>query len=425
MTAAHSTPRELAFYVATAFDSTGGPADWSSNGTYCYATEIDVTGLVRASVENTNNRTTLRGKHQNILALKNSDMKVAFYMHSSPAHAAEAAAAATYHLSTFVKSALGGEDLGYSIGADSSGAEDTDEIEIDSDPGYVAGDALFCYDTSGTRGEFYISEAIAAGPPVTLTLDRDLHFAVDAGGADRIYAVIDCWIDDEVTTDHAAAGHTTLWLRAQGDSPADVWTAKGCKPQLGQIQITAGEPITMPFDLLVTTFDLEASAEDFSAATIYGSAGVVPGISDRTIVKIAAVGDPLADVDTYGTISIDPGVKYERKTGPNGWEGNHGHIDTGDETTLEMMVDFATAWGTAFEAQTTYHVLIQVGIGTDAIGFYFPRVEFASAPTRDEAGNLTVHKLNFRALKGAKSVAGLSAINGRKRNAPMHIFLVA
>ena len=48
MTAAHIVPRELAFYVSPTFDSSGGPADWSSNGIYCYATEVDVSGLQRA-----------------------------------------------------------------------------------------------------------------------------------------------------------------------------------------------------------------------------------------------------------------------------------------------------------------------------------------------------------------------------------------
>ena len=429
MTAAHIVPRELAFYVATTFDSSGGPADWSSNGIYCHATEVDVTGLKRAVIENKNIRRSLRRhKHKNILGLRSAESTIglSFYAHSSPSHAAEAAAATTFHLSTLVKCALGGMDLGYAIGLDSSGAEGADEIELDSDPGYAVGDALFVYDTSATRGEFYITNAIAAGPPVTISLDRDLHFAVDAGGADRTYAVIDCWIDDEVTTDRASSDHTTLWVRAQGDTAEDVYTAKGVKLQLGQISITAGEPVKLPMEGLVVTHTHETdTAEDFSAATIYGSAGVVPGISDQTLCKIAANGSPLANADFYGTITIDFGVKYEQLIGPNGWDGVHGYTDTGDETTIELMVDFDDDWTTGFHAQTTYALMIQIGVGTDAIGFYFPRLELSAMPTREDVNNLTCSKLTFRALGGTANTTGLSAVNARKLNAPAHLFFVA
>ena len=422
----HIVPREFAYYVSTAWGTGGGPADWSSNGTYCYATEIDTTGLGRELVDNANNRLTLRGFNRKILTRRNASLSCGFYLHSSPAHAAEAGTAASYHLCPLLKSALGGQDLGYAIGAASSEAEETDELEIDSDPGFVFGDATFIYDTSAARGEFYITQSIAAGPPVTLTLDRDLHFVVDPGGADRTYAVIDMFIDDTVTSDHTLTDHTTLWIRTQGQNTEDVQTSMGCKPQLGQITIAAGEPITIPLDVLVTTHTHETDTfEDFSAVTASGSAPAVPGLADQTMVKIAAVGSPLVEIDAYGSITINPGVMYEMSEGPNGWEGNHGFIDKGDDTTVEMMVDFDADWATAFHAQTAYHLLIQVGVGTDAIGFYFPRVEFSAYPNREAAGNITASKLMMRALKGTASISGLSAANARKLNSPMHIYLVA
>jgi acylphosphatase len=423
----HALPREIAYYVATAFTDAGGPADWSSNGTLFYATEISTEGLVRQSVENKNNRETLRQKHQNVLTLRSGgNIPVSTYMHSSPANAAEAAAAVTFHLSTLAKSALGGEDLGYAIGLASSGAEQTDEIEVDSDPGFVKFDWVFPYDVSAGEGEFYQIQDIVAGPPVTLTLDRDRHFTVDNGGGDRTYAVIDNFIDDQVTVDRTQSAHTTLWLRFQGEHTEDVHTAMGCKPQMGPITITPGEPLEMPLDVLVTTHTHETDTkDDFSAVVPKGSAPAVPGIADKTLVKIADFGSPLATVAAIGSITINPGVTYSPIPGPNGWEGVHGYIDNGDDTTVELMVEFDDDYATDFNAKTTYHMLIQVGTGTDAVGFYFPRLEQASYPVRADEGNVTVCRLSLRALKSTVSISGLAGTNAIKARSPFHVLFVA
>ena len=354
---AHSLPREASFYISTAFSTAGGPASWVDDGTYFYVTAIDTTGMVRKAVDNENNRLDLRDFHDQILTEKSgATASFAVYLHSKPTHAAEAAAATTFHLSTLVQAVLGGEDLGYGIGIASDAAEATTEIQIDADPGYVLGDALYLYDTSGTVGEFYFAQSVAAGPPVTVTLDRAKHFTSDTGGADRVYSVIDCWIDTTVTTDRTSGDHKTLWLRDQGQGSEDVRTAMGCKPSLGQI-------------------------------------------------------------------TIAPGVTYGPVPGPNGWHGVHGYIDQGEHTTVELMVPFAKSYATAFNAQTHYHMLIQIGTGTDAVGFYFPNLAWGANPPRENGSNETVAKLSFRALKG--SAATGSSTNARKANSNMHILFVA
>jgi hypothetical protein len=426
MAIASPIPQEIALYVATSFDEDGGPADWSSNGTYFYATEIDYSGLVRANTENLNNRRRLRAKHKNILTHRNGTCSFAPYWHGKSTHAAEAAAATTFHQSTLCKSALGGEDLGYGIGIASDESEDTDEVQIDSDPGYVLSDFVYVYDTSGTRGEFYwLTAAPDAGPPVTLTLDRDLHFVPDTGGADRIYSVIDCFIDDSVTTDFSNAAHTTLWLRMQGEHAEDVWTAKGCKPQLSIDPIAAGTPCRLKFDCLVTTFAHETeTSEDFSAATAQGEAPAVAGLADTCIVKLAAVGSPLVDVDALGSITVNPGVTYTMQEGPNGWEGNHGFSDNGEDTTIEIMVPFDDDYATAYNAGTLYHMLIQVGTGTSAVGIYCPALELGSYPVRGAEGNITSVALQFRALENTASGGALTGANLRKHKSPLHILFV-
>lgn len=425
MAIASPIPQEIAFYVATTFDALGGPSDWLTDGTYMFATEIDHAGLVRTSVENLNNRKRLRAKNKNILTRRNGEISFAPYWHGKSTNAAEAAAATTFHLSTLCKSALGGEDLGYGIGIASSGTEAATEIEIDSDPGYAVGDFILPYDTSAGRGEVYRIVSIAAGPPVKLTVDRALFFNPDGGGADRIYAIIDNYIDDSVTTDHSNAANTTLWVRMQGEHAEDVWTAMGCKPQLSIDPIGAGTPCRLKFDCLVTTFLHETeTAEDFSGATVVGDAPVVSGLADTCFVKIAVVGSPLADIDAVGAVTVNPGVNYQPSEGPGGWEGNHGFIDGGDDTTIEIMVPFDDDYATAFNAQTLYHMLIQIGTGTNAVFIYAPALELASYPKRTDEGNITSSALSFRAFENTTSPGGLTGSNLRKFRSPLHIGFV-
>lgn len=421
MAIASPIPHEIALYVSTAFDETGGPADWSTNGTYFLATEIDYSGLTRASVENLNNRKRVRAKHKNILTRRNGACSFAPYWHGKATHATEGAAATTFHLSTLCKSALGGEDLGFGIGFSGGTAS---APEVDSDPGFAVGDFIFAYDASTARGEVYRIVAIDAGPPVVLTLDRDLHMTPDA--ADRAYSVIDCFIDDSVTTDYSNSANTTLWLRMQGEHAEDVYTAKGCKPSLTIDPIGAGTPCRLKFDCMVTTFAHETeTAEDFSAATVNGEAPQVAGLADQTIVKLAAVGSPLVEVDALGSVTVVPGVGYSMVEGPNGFEGVHGFVDTGDDTTVEVMVPFDDDYATAFHAQTLYHMLIQVGVGTSAVFIYLPALELASFPGRGDEGNITSSSLSFRALENTTSPGGLTGSNLRKFRSPMHIGFVA
>lgn len=422
---AHALPRKAALYIETAF-VTGGPADWSDNGTYFYLTNVDTSGVVQQTVANENNVTRPRFKHDMIHTLRNSSFSFGTYVHSNPTKAAEAAAATTYHIAELLYAALGGRDLGYGIGIADAGA-DTDEIEVDSDPGYAQGDWIYCYDASSEVGEFYRIESIDAGPPVVLTLDRPLHFTPDAGGADRAYAVIDCFINAYATTQHDNADHKTMQFLVQGDLSDDVQIMKGCKPALGIEAITAGTPMQFNFDVQVTTFEGadEATQDDFGAATPVGEAPLVPGIGTTTKVKMADFGSPLATVAARGSITVTPGVGYNPVNGPNGTEGVHGYVDTLDDTTVEMMVDFDSDYIAEFRAKTKKHVLIQVGDALDSVGIYIAKAEYMSEPLRNDEGGLTGSTLTMRALENSASAGALTGTNLEKWRSGLHILLVA
>lgn len=426
MAVASALPRKIAVFVETAF-VTGGPADWSTNGTYMYAIGVDTSGLAQQSLPNENNVTRPRFKHGNILGLRNSSMSMGLYLHPSATHADEAAAATAFNLATILKSALGGQRLGYSIGVASSGSEETDELEVDSDPGFEVGDWIFVYDTSAGRGYFHRIEAIAEGPPVTLTLDRDKEFTPHATD-DVVKAVIDCYIHAYATTQHDHANHTTLQFCVQGDLSEDVVIAKGCKPTLSIEPIQAGQPVQASLEIAVTTFDAadEATQDDFGSATPVGEAGLVPGIGATTRVLMADFGSPLATVPVRGQITIVPGPTYQPVTGPNGHEGVHGYYDdTSQDTTLELMVPFDADYPTEYRAQQHKHALIQIGEGIECIGFYFSELEYSAEPVRNDEGSLAGCTLSFRGLENSASAGSLTGDALEKWRSAFHIMLVA
>lgn len=418
MAVAHALPRRAAFFTESTFGT--GPSDWSTDGTSLFVIEPDVSGVAQAVAENLNNRFSPRDKHINIKTLKNCQFTFGTYMHGSTVNAAEAAAAVTYHLSTMLKAALGGMDLGWSIGLSGGSAA---APEIDSDPGYAIGDWVWAYDDSAAVGEFYKITGIAL---LVITLDRTLHFTPAA--ADRFYAVINCYIDDAVTTQHDHADHKTMSFCFQGDQTEDVFAMYGCKPSVGIEAIEAGQPSRLTWDVMATTFALETlTADDFSAVTTHGTAGTVPGLVDATRIKMATVAGALADIgDVRGSLSIAPGVAYERVTGPNGLEGVHGHVDTLDDTTIEMVVPFDDDHATAFRASTLKHILIEVGQTPASYpwGIYFPQCEYAGEPARSDEGALTGSALSFRALKGPAS-GSLTGADERRFTSMMQILLVA
>jgi len=426
---AHAKPRQLSLFTETSFGPLGGPADWSSNGSYFYAIDPETSGVAQQTVENENNQLRARGaQHQAIRTLRNGNLTFGLYLHSKGTNAAEAAAATTFHVAELLFAALGGRDLGWSAGVVSSGAEDPDEVEIGADPGFSQGDWLFIKQTSTGIGEFYRILSIAAGPPITLTLDRDLAFTPDVGGADTIHAVIDCFVDGTVTTDHASASHKTMSFLAQGQDVDDLVIAKGCKPSVTIESIEPGAPARLSFDVLVTTFETaeDRVKEDFGNATPLGEAGIVPGIGETTTFKMATFGDPLVDVDTRGSYSCGVGVAYDRVTSPAGWEGVVGHVDTLDVSTLEIMVPFDAANLADFRASEYKTALIQIGnTATSSVGIFYPKLSFASEPARSDEGGLTTHSLSFVAHEDSASPGALTGTNLEKWRSPLHILIVA
>jgi hypothetical protein len=345
-------------------------------------------------------------------------------MHGKPTHAAEGAAATAFPLSNMLAAAVGHQDLGYGVGIADAGAT-PNEIEVDSDPGFVLGDFVYAYDTSAGVGQFYRVTAIAAGPPVVLTLDRDLHFTPDAGGADRLYSVIDVYLHQASATQHDHANHKTLQFQVQGEGDEEVWILKGVKPTVTIENLEAGVPTQVSFAHLVTSYDHETATKAVFSGTESGEAGAVPAIADTSLFLMATKGSPLVSVDQRSAITVNPGVGYDRVMGVNGYEGVHGHVGNVEAPMLEVMVPFDNSYASEFSALTEKHALIQIGTGTEAWGVYYPQLSYDSYPVRNDEGGLSGSTLSFFARENQDSPGGLTGDNLEKFRSPFHILIVA
>lgn len=420
---AHAMPREAAVKVEASFAET--VSDYDANGTEIYVINPDVSGVTQATVANENIRPRRLYEFDLIHALKSdATFSCEIYMHATGVNAAEAAAAADTIQAKILKSACGGHDLGACEGI-ASGTAAEPVVEAGKGASYVAGDWGAALDTSAGTVEFARIESIDAD---TLTLLWDLGFTPDAGGADTFGAVITIYPNEDALSNHDDANHTTLGWLVQGEDSEDVYELRGCKPTLGAITITAGEPVKLQLAHKVVTYAEAPSAVTFSSAPS-GSAPNVPGTGSTTTVKLGAFGGALSSVDCYGAITFTPGIEHEKAGGggPNGVEGHHGYMASSvGPATLELIVPFDNAYHTAWAAKTKYHCMIQVGnTSTTAWGIYCARLEFAERPQRVDEGGVTGHRLLFRCLEDTASVSGLTGDNIDKRRAPWVLLIAA
>lgn len=428
MAVAHALPRYICFAVEATFCVGPDPGDYPSEGTYCYVTNVDTSGLVEQVADNENNVTHPREIHDLIHTLRSGgSLPFGVYLHGKPGTVtAEAAQATTFHIAELARAALGGLRLGWSIGFSGGTAS---APTVDADPGFKVGDFIYAYDDDEGLGDFYRILAIVDNEgTITLTLDRDLHFTPAA--ADVARAVICVYIHGYATTQHDHTNHKTLTILAQGDATGDVWIAHGCKPTMTIEPITAGQPLQASFECAVTTFDAcdETTAEDFSAETPVGEQPLVPGRGSSTKFKLADFGSPLVDAVQRGAITVNPGVTYEPVESASGDDGVLGYVDTLAPAMLEVIVPFNKDHNADFRARVHKHALISVcksGDETEAVGFYFAELEYAAEPPRSDEGSLTGCALSFRAHLNSASAGSLEGDDKEAWRSPLCMLFTA
>lgn len=378
------------------------PADWDVGTDAFYAVEPNFEGLEQKYIANNNYRQRVYAPHDMVRALR-SGGTVSFkcYAHGRGGSAvAENAQATTFYLADLMRNALGGRDLGYAAGID-SGTAAAPVLDAGQGANFNPGDWIFATDTTTGEGEFICIESVSTD---TLTLRSPLSFTPDAGGADVAHAVVASYIDSAAMVNRSDANHITHSFLLAGEASDDLHEVSGCKLNVTVEGITPGESPMLGFECMYATGTNESLTYPDTSVAILGDAPLVTATGNDTTILIAQVGSNLAATEAH-SVAITIGAKSQPVPGIGGTEGILGYTATGyDDTALELSVPYDDSWATAAEAGTQYHCLIQVGTtaGT-AIGFYFPRLEFAKDVTRAPATDLATSKLMFRALERTNS----------------------
>lgn len=420
---AHALPRRVAVRVEASLADV--ESDWDTNGTEIYVIDPDVSGVTQAALVNENIQDSRLNPHEYILGLKSdTTFTCSMYVTAPGVSASEDAQAADTALAKILKASWGGHSLGYAAGI-AGGTASAPELDADPPAAIIGGTYGFFYDTSGSTGVFRRVESIATA---TLTLLENLPFTPDNGGADVMHAVIVLYPNEDALNNHDDANHTTLGWKVQGTDTEDNYVVRGAKPSIGEISITAGEPVKIQATHKCVTY------EDTPAATSFtddpeGEAPNVPGVGTTTTARLGAFGGSMSSVDCYGSITFTPGIDHDKVMGPNGTggEGVHGYVGTGlGESTLEIVVPYDNAYDTAWKNRTKYHFMVQVGDQpTNAWGLYCPRLEMKEKPQRVDEGGITSHRLLFRCLRDTAAITDLEGDEIELRRAPWVVLLAA
>jgi hypothetical protein len=424
MAIAHALPRIFVFKEETQDLDLGlASVDWST-GSRMYVIAPDVSGVKRQHVANDRIRVRPLDIPKDIKTLKsNVEMPFQVYMHGCPDTAAEGAQASitNYPLANLIKCAIGGVARGYSIGI--AGGTAAAPV-VDNDANITIGDYLWAEKTSS--GEEHVYRVLAKPGGNVLTLDRNLHFTPDAGGADVFHAAIDFYIDQDAITHHDDAAHTLLAVLVQGEHADDVLELRGCKLGMTINPINPGEPTRLSFGSMVTSHDWIAAPT--IPATIYGEAGSVPGISDTYAAFVADAGSAMASTTLRGTVTPTVGITYEAVPGVGGTEGVLGYVATGFEgIMLDAEALFDEQWLTDYDAGTDKTLLIEIGdtAGSMPWAIHMPQGEIIEQPARSEGSGLTGLKIMLRGRENQASPGALTGANLRKWLSPLHIIVRA
>lgn len=406
-----------------------GISDWdslSANGGELYLTEIDVTGIEQAIVENENIRQRPFATWGPILGLKNIEFSGAFYLHASTTHAAAGAQAAASVFDEIWLGSCSGLSRTYAAGVDGGGtatAFDVDEGDLDSSDLHSF---IFYYDASASTGQFVRYASITdggGGSPDTVNLTTGFTLDDTPADADTVYGCAHGWIYDQAVQDHANAAHYSHTMFFKGRHSEWNYEARGVRFGIGQITIEAGSPIKIPFSAKGATFNnTEGITQPDLDGTVAGRPGYVVGRGTATEIRIEDVGE---DLDTgsvtqvVGTITITVGVEPEASNGPGGTEGVHGYTVTReslDAQMIEFTVYYDDQWYTDFRAETRKHMLIQVGDQPDdAMGFYAQNLAIEKV-TPGETNGLSTMTITCRCLEGTGTLTGTAATDARLRS---------
>ena len=352
--------------------------------------------LKRAVLENNNERATPSVSHTRVRALQ-SDSTFPFSMHLTrlPVTAAEGAypnlSDASCYLAQFMRATFGGLSASMAPAAQSSS---TNVLTVTNSVPYGAGDFI----RGGNDGSgYHFYRVISGSSPTTLTLDRNSE--VSAALWDQSNSVACVWHATSSYSDASSASNVTLGLHFQG--AATGITMRGCKPNVEFQTIEPGVPATMGVTMMVTQFT-QHSGTVASLAQLSRPSGLSPVVigkgTRRTQILVAEFGSSMASIGSvvYGVTPVTALVN-EKIPSITGVEGVGGFAaNPGVELGIDVSLPYdAVTWKAAFENGTVFHLLANYG---GEFGCYYPALELAEDPSREENNNLESMVLKFRAV---------------------------
>lgn len=402
-----------------------GTADYDATGTIIHVTEINLDNLMQGVIENQNIKQRVTGTRAPILGLKASGFSFGMYFCGSETNAAEGAQATVTHISPLLKNALGGQIAGYSAGL--AGGSTTAPTVETGEGSANFGDYWFgfFYDASAGKGYF---RQIASWSTDTATVasGHALPFTPDGGGADRIYAAVVHYPDQDALVSYSDANHTTLSFFVKGAPGDNNYEIDGVKLSAELAGLEQGSLAMLNFEGQCVTFANENLTPPDLDSTPEGTAGHVIGSGTDTVYSWAATGVALASFEAW-SVAPQVGIKYQPVNGPNGQEGVHGFTGTGyDDTMVTVTVPYSDDYAAEFRAGTERHLMVQIGTATTRSCFvYFPRLAYAKNPALGVSADLSSITLEFRALERELDVSGMDADDAELAQAKIVLGYVA
>jgi hypothetical protein len=411
-----------AIQKTVAFDREASFADssaknWDSltaNGDVILVHNLNYGGIRRPKIPNANLKQRAGATRPAVLGLRNHEFSFDWYWNANSANAAEAAQAARTAQDELLLNALGGEHRGYAAGI-AAGSAASPTVED------AHGDTLeeygwnFFWDTSASLGYFRQYSTVTEGvgsDTLTMATGHDLPFTPDAGGADIAYACVAHYPHWDALEDHSHSLHTSLTFFFKGRHTEHSVESKGCKLGVNMGPIEQGTIVDLSFSGLGTTFDADGITQPALTVTPEGSPGSVVGSGTNTLCHMATSAATLAAQTFWGPITPTFGIMPDRVGGPNGTEGVHGHgvtEDSFDASGIEMTVPFDDSWITAYHAETTYHMLVQIGTAITGSRFlYCPLLSFSEEPEKVSVGGRDGLTLRFTMLERDVAQGSLS-----------------
>lgn len=390
-------PRTVAYFEETEFGA--APADWDASGIPFLCIDPDTSDVQQAVNDNQNYVQRPFATRESIHALRNSEFTFGIYATGTGVTTADAAQAATFYLTDFLRVAWGGRTLTY---AEAVATPDPVAPTVTAAAGanYTEGQVVMVTLLDGTR-RFNVIDDVT-GDVLTFRWAEGQNIT-------GIGATALSFIDGPIVTNRQNAGNVTHGLILTGDLSDDTCQLGGCSYSVTVEGLSSGEEAIFRFAGMCATFDNDGVTQPTLATAPVGVSPATVGSGQSTRVLIGDVDGAMTDVGAY-SVEVTPGIVKQPVQGVGGLEGRHGYQAGGwNDTRVEITVPYAESWLTDFENAQHKQIMIQVG---DARGgsfaFFFPNAEIYVDPRRGESQDETAVTLTFRPreYEGATATTG-------------------